>query len=255
MEFKIKAADIIIDIRGQYPYLEEYCRNYITEEPDADLKIEITRKEIQAEANETCQNLPYLETLAALRKIAEAMPHRNRFLMHGTVVAWKEQGFLFTAPSGTGKSTHASLWKKYLGEDVRIINGDKPILKVAENGILAYGTPWAGKECWEENTCVKLKGICFLYRGQINQIQKVTAGEALPLLMRQIYHPMDAETAGKTLELLDRVMREVPLYVLQCDVSEEAVLCSLEGMAGEKRSVLRKRAGMVEGEKDETRYR
>ncbi len=51
MEFKIKAADIIIDIRGQYPYLEEYCRNYITEEPDADLKIEITRKEIQAEAN------------------------------------------------------------------------------------------------------------------------------------------------------------------------------------------------------------
>lgn len=101
MEFKIKAADIIIDIRGQYPYLEEYCRNYITEEPDADLKIEITRKEIQAEANETCQNLPYLETLAALRKIAEAMPHRNRFLMHGTVVAWKEQGFLFTAPSGT----------------------------------------------------------------------------------------------------------------------------------------------------------
>lgn len=234
MEVKIKIADTIINIHGQYPYLKEYCRNYITEEAETDLEFELTKKEIQAEADKTCQNLPYLETLAALRKIAEAMPKRNRFLMHGTVVAWKDQGFIFTAPSGTGKSTHAALWKKYLGEEVRIINGDKPILEVKEGEILAYGTPWAGKERWEENTCVKLKGICFLQRGQKNQIRKITAGEALPLLLRQVYYPSSAEAAGKTLELLDLVLREVPLYVLQCDVSEEAVRCSFEGMAGKK---------------------
>lgn len=97
------------------------------------------------------QNMPqyslqYLETLAALRKIADFMPEKDCFLMHGAVVAWKDQGYLFTAPSGTGKSTHLALWKKYLGDQAEVINGDKPFLKVMEDEVWVYGTPWAGKE-------------------------------------------------------------------------------------------------------------
>lgn len=65
--------------------------------------------------------------------------------MHGAVVAWKDQGYLFTAPSGTGKSTHLALWKKYLGDQAEVINGDKPFLKVMEDEVWVYGTPWAGK--------------------------------------------------------------------------------------------------------------
>ena len=81
------------------------------------------------------QNMPqyslqYLETLAALRKIADFMPEKDCFLMHGAVVAWKDQGYLFTAPSGTGKSTHLALWKKYLGDQAEVINGDKRFLKL-----------------------------------------------------------------------------------------------------------------------------
>lgn len=75
-------------------------------------------------------SLQYLETLAALRKIADFMPEKDCFLMHGAVVAWKDQGYLFTAPSGTGKSTHLALWKKYLGDQAEVINGDKRFLKL-----------------------------------------------------------------------------------------------------------------------------
>ena len=104
--------------------------------------------------------------------------------MHGAVVAWKNQGYLFTAPSGTGKSTHLALWKKYLGDQAEVINGDKPILKVTEDEVWVYGTPWAGKEQWQVNKKVALKGICFLERGEKNSIQKIDSFSAPGLFYR-----------------------------------------------------------------------
>lgn len=228
IEFRIKLADIVIGIHGQYDYLKEYCRDYLADE-EAELEIEITEQDILAEGADTKAEkfgLPYLETLAALRKIAELMPEYDRFLMHGAVLSWKGEGYMFTAPSGTGKSTHVALWKKYLGEDVRIINGDKPILIVEGKEIYACGTPWAGKEHWQTNTSVPLRGICFLKRSKQNRIRKMEVSEALPLLMRQIYHTGDAAMAKRTLELLDVVFQNVPMYLLECDISEEAVKCS-----------------------------
>lgn len=179
------------------------------------------------------KQLPYLETLAVLRKIADYIPQKDRFLMHGAVISWKGKGWMFTAPSGTGKSTHIALWKKYLGKQATIVNGDKPILAVTGKETRVYGTPWAGKENWENNISVPLHGICILQRGTVNTIQKIHPKEALPLLMRQVYYPSDPQMAGKVLELLDQMLRTVPLYLMQCDISREAVKCSFETMTGE----------------------
>ena len=235
MDFKIKLADIVIQIHGQYPYLKDYCKDYLAENEDPQMEINISMEEIFAEktADEKDDMLPYLETLAALRKISTALSGKNRFLMHGAVLSWKGQGYMFTAPSGTGKSTHIALWKKYLGDEVEIINGDKPIISVTDSQVYAYGTPWAGKEQWQKNTRVPLKGICLLKRGKTNRIQKVQPGDVLYSLLKQVYYTNDAEQAGTILELLDRVLWQVPVYVLECDVSEEAVKCSFEGMVGE----------------------
>ena len=232
IELRIKLAGIVIEIHGHYDYLKEYCRDYITEE-EAELEIEITEKDILAECVDTeieKFGLPYLETLAVLRKIADLMPEYDRFLMHGAVLAWKGDGYMFTAPSGTGKSTHVALWKKYLGDDVKIINGDKPILIVDEKEVYVCGTPWAGKEHWQTNASVPLRGICFLKRSRQNHIRKMETVEALPLLMRQVYYTGDAVMARKTMELLDVVFCKVPMYLLECDISEEAVRCSFNAL-------------------------
>ena len=120
MYFKVKLADIVIGIHGRYEYLRE-------EKPE--MEISLTEEDILAERSQNGDgegfSLDYLESLAALRKIAEQMPQRNRFLMHGAVLSWRGKGYMFTAPSGTGKSTHLALWKKYLGDEVEIVNGDK----------------------------------------------------------------------------------------------------------------------------------
>ena len=133
---------------------------------------------------------------------------------------------MFTAPSGTGKSTHLALWKKYLGEEVEIVNGDKPLISVENEEIRVYGTPWGGKERWQRNISVPLRGICFLRRGIANRIREVQSGEALPMLMQQVYYTRNPESAGKTMELLDEVFKKVPMYKMECDISREAVECS-----------------------------
>lgn len=249
MEFRMKIADVLMDVSSQYEMLAEYCRDYMVEDSAEEVseRLVLTMEDIEKERTiaeksgelvptlGSQQNMPqyspqYLETLAALRKIADFMPEKDCFLMHGAVIAWKNQGYLFTAPSGTGKSTHLALWKKYLGDQAEVINGDKPFLKVTEDEVWVYGTPWAGKEQWQVNKKVALKGICFLGRGEKNSIQKIDSFSALPFLMRQVYFTDAPQSAGKTMELLDQMLKIVPLYKMKCDISKEAFECSFGAM-------------------------
>lgn len=236
MHFTIKVADRIIAIDSRYDYIKEYCKGYCVSDIEADMHISVTEQEIEAERvmeEGYTFSSGYLETLAVLRKIGEQLAEANQILFHGVVIAYdREDGYLFTAASGTGKSTHARLWKKYLKDAVEVVNGDKPIIAVENGQVIAYGTPWAGKEGWQKNRSVRLKGICIIERGLKNEIYRVNPLQYFDTLFRQIHIPRDAEAAGKTLELFDALMQAVPLYVLKCDISEEAVKCSYETLTG-----------------------
>ena len=236
-EVKINLANMIIHIRGVYDTLREYCKEYITTEKKIeDFSITVTSEEIQneRESNEYDQKSGnYIEIIMTLLKIADELPGRNKFLMHGALVAWKRAGYIFTAPSGTGKTTHVRLWEKYLGSDAEIINGDKPILEVKEDEIVAYGTPWAGKERLQKNTCVPVRGICFLRQSEINTIHRLSKKEALLLLLPQIYIMSDFQKAGKTLELFSEVLERIPIYEFRCNISEQAVKCSFDILTAE----------------------
>ncbi len=236
MHFTIKVADNVIAIDSQYDFVKEYCKDYCVSDTKADISISVTEQEILAEQSlDENQVFPldYLETLAVLRKISEHLAQRNRILFHGVVIAHNgEDGYMFTAVSGTGKSTHARLWKKYLKGAVEVVNGDKPMIAVENGQAIAYGTPWAGKEGWQKNRSVGLKGICIIEQGQKNEICRVNPLQHLNVLLQQLHIPRDAEAAGKTLELFDELMHGVPLYVLKCDISEEAFKCSFEALTG-----------------------
>ena len=235
MAFIVKLAEKTIEINNIYPETKEFCKEYLVENMFPDFSINITPEDIEFEQTYSLENgysLPYLETLTILRKISDILPLHQRILMHGESISYHGQAYLFTAPSGTGKSTHIRLWKKYLGADVKIVNGDKPFISLENNTPTIYGTPWAGKERWQRNCSEPLKGICFLQRGTTNSIRKMNPEECLSLLFHQVYIPNDPLSAGLTLELLDTLLKTVPIYLLQCDMSEEAVRCSFETLTG-----------------------
>lgn len=244
VEFAVRLAGLDVAVAALHEETRAFCREYLTSTTDANHAVRLSQEHVDHEravsacddraAGRAVRTFPdsYLETLALLRMVAEWLPLHDRLLFHGAVVEFAGHAYLFTAPSGTGKSTHARLWRAHLGNAVRIINGDKPFIAVPAGGVpVAYGTPWAGKEGWQCNTSAPLAAICFLERGS-NAIQEVAPLEVLESALQQVYRPACASAAGRTLELLDRLLASVPLYRLACDVSEEAVRCSFEALTG-----------------------
>ena len=230
MSFIVKLANYNIKLNSSSLNLLDFFKDYIVSDDSYDFSISWTDEDIEAETQslDSSFSKDYLETLVILRKISEILPQKDGLLFHGASISYQGKGYLFAAPSGTGKSTHIRLWKKYLGPEVGIINGDKPFITFRSNPPLIYGTPWAGKEHWQKNCQMPLGAICFIQRGTTNKIRKTSILESLPLLLKQIYMPTDSESALKTLSLIDLLIKRVPLYLLECDMSEDAVRCSFE---------------------------
>ena len=240
----IKLAGKIIQINHLYPYVCEYCKDYLYDanEDQIDFMIEINKSDIEAERRKSEKEAirekrnvrkfsdEYLETLAVYRKIAEHMLDYDTLLFHGSVVAVDDQGYLFTATSGTGKSTHVGLWRKVFKERAVMVNDDKPLLAISKNGVLAYGTPWNGTHRLSGNVAVPLKSICILQRDTINHIEPVNRREAYPMIVQQTNraeHPLQMQ---QTLQLIDRLLDQTALYRLGCNMELEAARIAFEGM-------------------------
>ncbi|MEI3133693.1 MAG: hypothetical protein V8S75_06300 [[Ruminococcus] torques] len=100
------------------------------------------------------------------------------FMIHASAVEKEGKAYLFSAPSGTGKSTHAQLWRQtFKGEPIRIINDDKPAVCLQNGVFYACGTPFSGKTDKNENRKAPIQGLCMLHRGKTNKIQKITWGK------------------------------------------------------------------------------
>lgn len=235
--FTIGIAGLTADLHPLYEYSHHFCREYLVPAPEggADIRAVSSPQAIAAEQEAGCK-IPddRAEPLCLYRQIAERLPAFDGFVFHGAAIEYEKSAYLFTAPSGTGKSTHIRLWQQYLGEKVAIVNGDKPVLRLSENGVNVCSTPWAGKEGWQRNCIVPLGGWCILRRGETDRIQRADPAQCLDELLHQVYLPKNGAMLGRTLELLDQVCRRVPLFILECTMKEDAVRTAFEAMTGNR---------------------
>ncbi len=154
----------------------------------------------------------------------------NGFMLHSSAVVYKGNAYLFSADCGTGKSTHTQLWLKAFGEDAKILNDDKPAIRIMDDGIYAFGTPWSGKHNINEDIKVPIKGICFLHRSDKNEIKRVSAKEVVPEMLKQIQRPTDVARVDKLFENMETVLEKVPVYRLGCNMDVEAAHVAYNGM-------------------------
>jgi len=154
-------------------------------------------------------------------------------LLHSSAVVKDGQAYLFTAPSGTGKSTHTNLWLKNF-EDAFILNDDKPAIRLEDGKFYAYGTPWSGKNDINRNIRAPLAGICVLHRGEKNKIEPYSGTGALHDIMEQTLRLKNPVTIGNLLDLLDKLVTMVPIWKLECNMEPEAALVSYNAMSGKE---------------------
>ena len=178
----------------------------------------------------------YVESLAVYRKIAERLPSFDTILMHGSCIAVDGEGYLFTAKSGTGKSTHARLWREAFGDRVWMINDDKPMLRIEETGVMVYGTPWDGKHHLSRNASVPLKAIVNLTRDESNHIGPMSRADAFPVLMKQCYGSRNPATMARIMELEKQLLGAVDFYTLGCNMLPEAAKVAWEGIHSPERA-------------------
>jgi serine kinase of HPr protein (carbohydrate metabolism regulator) len=155
----------------------------------------------------------------------------NGLMFHASAIAYAGKAYLFSGPSGVGKSTHTGFIKEAFGEKVLIINDDKPALRYVDGCWYVYGTPWSGKDGINQNIKVPLAGICFLKQGMQNHIRRLTAAEAVPQMFMQTNFPLKKkENMHRLLSAIEALVQQIPIYELENLPVQAAAQLSMETM-------------------------
>ncbi len=181
------------------------------------------------------KNQPHLsdeeaEYIATCSSFYRQLLDFDGMVLHASAVVVDGWAYLFSATSGTGKSTHTQLWRKVFGDRAVILNDDKPALRRENGRWYAYGTPWSGKTDLNVALKVPLAGIAMLERGEKNEIERFSGRPAIFALLEQTLRPRDAQLRIKLLSLLDQLLSAVPVWKLRCNRNEDAVTVSYTAM-------------------------
>ena len=235
MEYYYKIADLIIRMES-FGKTVKQAEPYRCEPVErADMTVRSNWRAIKADAphlsDESC------EYIGTATNFYLKLLDFDGLMLHASAVMMDGKAYLFTAPSGTGKSTHTQLWLRNFGDRPQILNDDKPALRLIDGVWYAYGTPWSGKSDLNIPARATLAGVCVLERGEQNRIAPFRGKEAVQMLCSQTVRPVNATMAMRYLTLLDKLITQVPVWKLSCNMDPQAALVSYEAMSGERKDV------------------
>lgn len=212
------------------PYAVRHMHDYLADGDDFDEELVITKDDILFEQSlATGSAACSVEFTAILRKVCHALLYRyDGLFLHAATLMYNGKAYAFTAPSGTGKTTHCKLWRSVLGEDkVRFLNGDKLLLRFQDGRPIAYGNPWQGKEDYGENGQCELNAIFIVQRAEENSVFPAPPSESLRQLLRATVFPNDGEGKLKLLDRLEQILNTVKIGVLNVNMDPDAVETAL----------------------------
>ena len=232
---KIELAGIKIQIHNKYKYLTRLCQDFICDFEKADMEIIPDVKEIEAQQNfQPEYNRGYCEGIVVYREICRKLPLFDAVMLHSSMVEKNGKAYAICGQSGAGKSTHTMLLLKNFGESIRVINGDKPIVRLVDNEFIAYPSAWKGKDGMGEKITAPLKALCFVVKSKENRLEEISERAAAELLMEQFVIPKEADSVSKFLELADLMLKKCKAYKLYCDISDEAATLSFNNFMKEE---------------------
>ncbi len=217
--FVIRMAELNIELDNRCGYVEQLCRDYRAPDAEPAFRVSVGECEVTDYLAATGRPMTYAEAEAHLlyRRICERLPAYDALLLHAAVVEMDGRGYAFSARRGVGKTTHTTLWQTHFAGRATVINGDKPIIRLASDGRLwAYGTPWCGKEGKQENRKTPLTALCFLEQAPDNRIIPTPTADTVARLLEATLLPPDPALQDRMATLVGIITRQVPAFTLAC---------------------------------------
>lgn len=220
-----RIAALNIGVEPQYQETIKCMEPYRVDEGDIDFSVNIDPEELQKfTADSPYPERPDLSEgpLIYTKICKKILSDYNGCFFHSSCLELEGEGYMFTALSGTGKSTHTRNWCKLFGDRVTMINDDKPIIRKIDGKFYVCGTPWMGKSNIGCNMMVPIKAIFVLKRGEENHAEKISPGAVLKELMEATLMPKTRENMSKLLGLFNDIFTNVKLFKLTCNKDIES---------------------------------
>ena len=208
-----------------------YIAKHMWKEEEADAVIDLDNEfyeKMQEENMQGCslESIEYIYTGTIFNRL---LINHHGCMLHSSAVVVDGYAYLFSADSGTGKSTHTGLWLEHFKEKAFIINDDKPVLRLENGQWFVYGTPWSGKTDLNINVKAKLGAIVFLERAKENHITPIEVKEAVPLFFNQTVRRLKREEKmDLVLQYMEEILTSTPIYKMGCNISDDAVITAYE---------------------------
>lgn len=227
---RYKIAELIVDMQVKYPTLLKQGEAYLcpaSSAEKADMTIVFTDEELEEKHRRTpvfdLNSCEYMYTGGAFYN---RLLNFNGMMLHSSCVAYEGKAYMFSGPCGTGKSTHTGLWRKYFGEEnTFIVNDDKPCIREFDGRYYVYGTPWSGKTDQNLNVKLPLEAVVFLAQAGENKAYVMNDLDCVKNIMEQTVRPRDPVKMAALLGFIDKLVKNVPIYRLECLPNTEAVEC------------------------------
>ncbi len=229
--YRIVDLNILID--PIYEQTAVRLEPYRYESDSFDFSIEVTEGEISDYIRQSeipCTSFSAENVIILTKLCNKVLENFNGFFFHSSSLMLDGEAYVFTALSGTGKSTHTALWRRYFGDRVTMINDDKPIIRKHEGSFYIYGTPWMGKSEIGNNIKAPVKAVYILQRGQKNTAVRVKTSEVLRRLFEATLVPSKRPEMVMLLSLFDEFFSEVPVFLLTCNTDIEAAVVAYEAV-------------------------
>lgn len=207
-----KIADIPFQIELQNECLEQYYKDYLCEPTEDAAKISVSESELQQVRQmyitETSEYL--VELNEHILRVGDRLLDYDKCVFHGSAFLWHDKAWIFTAPSGTGKTSQYVLWKMLFDDEICILNGDKPVLEFLENQILVHPSPWRGKENMGIKHSAPIGGIIYLRQGRENHMETLCVKQAVqPIFGQFLFSASNATRIKQVAALEERLLRLV----------------------------------------------
>ena len=226
-----KIADLVVQM-DSFGRTVQQAEPYRIADAPADLTIQSNPEALmQQNPHLSLEDCEYLSTGGSFYR---QLVNFDGMMLHASCVVVDGRAYLFSAPCGTGKSTHVRLWLQLFGEHAYILNDDTPALRVIDGTVYVYGTPWSGKDDCSRNARVELGGIAVVKRAAENSIRKLAPHEAIFALMNQTARSVLPKAMQRCMGTIERVVETGKIYELSCNMDITAAKLSYETMSGKR---------------------